>query len=561
MATGKLRWAVLLGLAACKGTIVEPTGVEGEHPQGPRRPGDPTVEVPPVDLCAGKAVALSDIPLRRLSTSQYQQTVRDLLGDPGFVAELDDDAHVITERGVRQLRDAAELAISRRGEWTIDPISCATSDARDEACANALIDDLATRAFRRPVQDDERTWLLDVYATLPAELDQTEALEALVELILQAPQTVYVDEGDQTRVPGIYRLDDWALASRLAYFLWNTMPDRALFEAAASGQLADPEGLRAEVERMLDDPRSLTTIQSFIRRWLQLDGGRLHHALEESPKDEALFPEYGPELQTAMRIELDAFVERLASDEDATFDDLLNSRWAYVNQDLAELYGVAAPAEDWGWIELDETERAGALTRAAFLTVFAASNVQSPIRRGVFVIEELLCNELGDPPPNANDVPVVGGTVQNPDGTTTVRSVRQDVTARTQGDDCRGCHGVINPIGFSFEHYDAIGRFQTQELGTGLPLDSSGRLTSSDVDGDLADAIELSKKLGASEKARSCFAKRFTAEALGEDPAALDRCTVKAITPGFVADGKLRGLILELVTGEAFTTTVIGGGE
>jgi hypothetical protein len=262
MATGKLRWAVLLGLAACKGTIAEPAGVEGEHPQGPRRPGDPPVEVPPVDLCAGKAVTLSDIPLRRLSTQQYQQTVRDLLGDPGFTAELDDDAQVITERGVRQLRDAAELAISRRSTWTLDPILCTASGPRDDTCAEALIDDLATRAFRRPVQEEERTWLLEVFRALPAELDQDEALEALVELILQAPQTVYVDEGDQTRAPGIYRLDDWALASRLSYFLWGTMPDRALFEAAASGQLADAEGLRAEVERMLDDPRSLATIQS-----------------------------------------------------------------------------------------------------------------------------------------------------------------------------------------------------------------------------------------------------------------------------------------------------------
>ena len=381
---------------------------------------------------------------------------------------------------------------------------------------------------------------------------------------VQSPQTVYVDDGDGSRAPGTYAVDDWGLASRLSYFLWGTMPDDALFAAAAAGRLREPAGLRVEADRLLRDPRAAQTIERFVWRWLQLDGGRLHHALEEAVKDSALFPEYGPALQDAMKTEIEAFVKRVVLDDNGTFEDLLSSRWAYMNAPLAALYGVTSGAptgSQWKWVELDESERGGILTRAAFLTVFGSAKVQSPIRRGVFVIEELLCNNLGDPPPNANDVPVVGGTVDTGNGTTAVRTVRQDVEARTSGGSCTGCHALINPTGFPFEHYDAIGKYRALELGTGLAIDSSGKLSGSDADGPVVDAIEMSRTLGTSQTARACFARRWASAAFGQPVDPLNGCFARVTTPQFLETGSLRGLIIDLIASEAFGSIVIGGGN
>jgi hypothetical protein len=479
--------------------------------------------------------------------------VRDLLGDPGFTPDVDDDAEIITERGVRQLRSAAELAITRQAQWTRPIFPCDIAGPADDACAAELIDRLGSRAFRRPITDDERAWLTGVYADASAELSFSEAMEVVVEVVLASPQMVYVREVG-TRVDGlpagIQRLDDYELATRLSYFLWSTMPDDDLFAAAERGELSSGDGLAAQTERLLADPRAETAVQDFFWQWMQLNGGRLHHALEDTDKSSTLFPEYDPALRSAMRTELEAFIHRVVVEEGGSVDALFNDNRAYVNGPLAELYGVEngpTDADTWEWIELDPNERGGLLTRAAFLTVFSAANVQSPIRRGVFVIEEVLCSPLGEPPPNASDVPVEGGTV---DGE--VLSVREDVLSRTGGDGCNACHSVINPVGFAFENYDAIGRFRTEELTSGLPIDASGQLQGSDVDGSIEGALELSRALSGSAQVRGCLADRWMTRAIGHAPGALDQCALDAARERFAEAGTLRELIVAIVASDTF---------
>jgi len=306
---------------------------------------------------------------------------------------------------------------------------------------------------------------------------------------------------------------------------------------------------------MLMDARAEETVQRFFWRWLQLDGGRLHHPLEETDKDAELFPEYDAGLRRAMRTELEAFVRRVFFEGDASFEQLLADNHAYVNGALAELYGVEGGptgADEWAWVELDPEERSGLLTRAAFLTVFASADVRSPIRRGVFVIEEVLCNALGEPPPNASDTPVTGGEVDDGSGGTVVRTVREDVEARTQGEPCSGCHRVINPVGFAFGHYDAIGRWRSEELGTGLPIDASGMLQGSDVDGEVGGAVELSRQLSRSERVRSCFARRFMTRALGHAPGELDECATEHVQRRFADTGSMWEMVLAIVESDAF---------
>lgn len=547
--------AVALAAACTPGQITDPGGSSGGPGAGGTSPERAAA------TCSAPVVAPR--PLRRLTPEQYTNTVRDLLGDPGFSTELD-STDVITERGVRQLRAAAERALSRKAEWSAEVFPCDPSGTPDDACAPALVDSFATRAFRRPLTAEERTWLNGVYADARAALSFREALEVLVEVILQAPQTVYVAERGVARegLPtGVRALNDWELASRLSYFLTSTMPDAPLFEAAAAGTLASGSSLRDHAERLLMDPRSEQTIQRFTWHWLQLDGGRLHNALEEAAKDAATFPEYDDALKAAMRTELEAFVRRVVIEEDASFERLLLDTSAYVNGPLARLYGVEDGPNDestWAWVELPASQRGGLLTRAAFLTVFASSNVHSPIRRGVFVVEEMLCNALGEPPPNASDTPIEGGTVDDGSGGTVVRTVRQDVEARTSDTQCAGCHGVINPVGFSFERYDAIGRWQETELGTGLPIDDSGRIQGSDVDGPVDGALELSQALARSARARSCYARRWMTHALGQAPGELDRCAVESVERRFADSGSVRELLLAIVESDAFRYVNVG---
>lgn len=501
--------------------------------------------------CGGEVVAVESIPLRRLNAEQYLNTLRDLTGDEGLTFELEDMEGVITERAVRQLRDLSELVVERSADWTREVFPCDVSGPEDNACVDAFISDFGARAFRRPLDEAEQTWLRGVYDGVISDASFQEALEVVLQVMLQSPQTVYMFEaGHGDVVAGEMKaLTQYEIASRLSYFVWNSMPDEGLFAAAADGKLATPEGLRAEAERLLADPRAGHNVQRFFSGWLQLDGGQLHHALESTDKDDTLYPEYGPALQAAMRAETEAFIQRTFFEEGGSFDKLFTGTYAYVNSDLAAVYGVDAPSGgDYGWVDLDPSERAGLFTRAAFLTVLSTANVTAPIRRGVWIMEEALCNALGEPPANVDDSPVEGGDV----GGETL-SVREDVERRTADSECQACHGFINPIGFAFENYDAIGRYQTEEVTSGLPVDSSGEIKASDVDGAVADALELSEKLASSDQVRGCFASHWSAAALGGgEEAALDTCSKQQIETKFAETGDMRELLISIIQSNAF---------
>jgi hypothetical protein len=499
--------------------------------------------------CGGEVVPVESVPLRRLTAEQYLNTLRDLTGDEGLTFELEDMEGVVTERAVRQMRDLGELVVERRAEWTREVFPCDVTGTAQDSCVDAFISDFGARAFRRPLHDDEHTWLRGVYDGVKNDASFEEAMEVVLQVMLQAPATVYMFEaGAGDVLAGEMRaLSDYEVASRLSYFVWNTMPDDALFAAAAEGKLSTPEGLRAEADRLLDSPRAEHNVQRFFSSWLQLDGGQLHHALENTVKDAGLYPEYDAELQAAMRAETEAFITRTFFDEGGSFEKLFTANYAYVNGDLAALYGVDAPAEEHGWVELDAAERAGLFTRAAFLTVLSTANVTAPIRRGVWVMEEALCNTLGEPPANVDDSPLEGGEV---DGETL--TVREDVEQRTKDDECQACHGLINPLGFTFENYDAIGRFQLEEATSGLPVDSSGEIQASDVDGPVDGAVELSQRLSESDQVRACFAKRWSKTALGGEEAALDSCSQQQIETTFAETGDMRELLIGIIQSNAF---------
>jgi hypothetical protein len=516
--------------------------------------GDDSDGPAPLDACGGGLPEVAPRDLHRLTPLQYENTIRDLFDDPAFEASYTDLESIPTLLGVRQLRTDAELVLARRDTWGTNPYGCDTSGAANDTCAETFIDTFGAKVFRRPLSDEERQWFVALYGDTKGSFTFADAMDIVLSSMIQAPQFLYLAEVGRPidGAPDTLRqLTDYEVASRMSYMLWDTMPDQTLLDAAADGQLVTRDGLRAQAERMLADPRAEGMIQDFMWRWLQLDGGQLHHALEESTKDASIFPEYGPALQDAMRNEIEALVRDVYfGDDPGNFEALLLSNRAYVNASLAALYGVAGPADDdtWEWVTLDPTQRAGLLTRAGVLSVFATSTVQAPIRRGVLVIEEVLCNELGSPPPNVDNSPIDGG--EDPDGG--VLTVRQEVELRTQDAQCQACHSIVNPTGFAFEHYDAIGRWQDDELATQLPIDSSGELMTSDVDGPVADAIELSQKLATSTTVRECFAGRWLYRATGTSAADVGDCDRTETLAAFAESGDARGLLVDIVASDSF---------
>ena len=534
--------AMLVLGAGCIGDIGDP----GED--GPGGPGSGVL------VCGDGGVHVARHPLRRLTATQYNNTIRDLFGDSDFEAELDEGGEIITEREVRQLRDNAEVITGRSSAWTETVFPCDVDGGADETCLNDFLDGFAARAFRRPLSDDERAALVTVYNDALGIGTFREAMETVLQVVLQSPAFVYMFETGSPSLETVHLLTDHEIAARLSYFLWNTTPDDELLAAAAAGSLQDKEGLAEQTKRLLADPRAEFAVQRFMSSWMQLDGGILHHALEEAEKDATLYPEFNPELVAAMRAETEAFIRR-TFEEDGGFDELLSARYAYVNGPLATLYGVAGPADasTWEWVELDQSKRSGLLTRAAFLTTFSTKNVTAPIRRGVWVLKEMLCQGLGDPPPNVNNVPPEGGNV---DGDTL--TVREDVAGKTASTDCSACHGLINPIGFTFENYDAIGRFQTEEVTSGLPIDASGHLPESE---DVVGAVALSDELAALPEARACFVERWYQAAISEQLDEADKCSLDGIQAKFSEGGSMRDLVVDIITSDAFRYVNVEEGQ
>jgi hypothetical protein len=390
--------------------------------------------------------------------------------------------------------------------------------------------------------------LASSWAALPKRASTLQRLEVMGELILQAPQLLYV-YAEGTPAGAVSVLDGYARAERLSYFLWDAPPDAELLAVAASGELATREGMRAQAERLLADERAKPVLRSFLADWLELDGATILPSLEETPKDSKLFPGFDAALRQSMRRELEAFMDHVMFEADGSLTELFTSTRAYVNAPLAELYGVKGPAsaDEWAWVDLKATERAGMLTRAGFLAVHASQNVTSPIRRGVYLLKEVLCVKLPSPPANVDNTPVevTGGEI---------KTVRQATLQRTGNAACSACHGRINELGFAFEHYDAIGRWQDKEVGTGELVDASADLSKSgsSLQGTIEGALELSQRLAESPEVASCATERWFQVALRRSPVELDACSVRQIQAKTSETRSIRALLLALAESDAF---------
>ncbi len=505
------------------------------------------------DECLAGVADPGPAPVRRLTARQYANTVRDLfpgvtlpeptiLVDP-LVAGFENNAQAQTpsalliEQYQRAAVEVTEAAMQQADLW----LPCASDGGADpQGCGHALLLELGPRAFRRPLDAEQEQVYLGFFDQQLAELGFSVALQLTLQAMLQAPEFIYlIEQTEAAEGEGPAPLDGYSLATRLSYFLWDTMPDPELFAAAESGELADDDGLLAQIDRMLADPRARVATVNFYRQWFDLD------AIDTIALDPATYPDYTPQLRDAMREELERLAEWTVFEAEGSFADLLTSEQTWIDPQLAALYGVDAPAS-WELVSLDAAERSGILTRAGFLASRAHAVHPSPVKRGVFVLEHLLCQPPPPPPPEV-DTNVPEGEANDP------KTNRERYQAHTTDLTCQGCHQTIDGIGFGFENYDSLGRWRT--LDNGFAVDASGELIGAGqgVDGPFVGALELSDKLASSEVAHRCAVTNYLRWALARSPALDDACFRAELDEAFLAnEGHLRTLVAEIVLSDAF---------
>ena len=408
-----------------------------------------------------------------------------------------------------------------------------------EACVRRLVGDFGRRAFRRPLEAAE----LDAFAGLVTGAEDPElGLEVALRVMLASPSFLYRTELGEPAGEGRFRLTGFEIASALSYLLWGTAPDEPLLEAAALGRLEGPEGREAEAQRLLADPRAQETLGAFARMWLGVDP-----VLGKS-KHPGLYPGFTEEVRRALLLELEAFFVHVVFEGSGRFADLLLADFGFASGTTAALYGIA----DVGGAAPQRVQlghgRAGILGHAALLATYAHSDQSSPIKRGVFVREHLLCQKFGVPPADAGGLPEV-----DPNATT-----RERFRQHSDKPACNACHRYIDEVGFGFERFDAVGRYRETE--NGHPIDPSGNLNDvegfgTETDGPFTSLRGLAEVLAESDRARDCFATQLHRFSRGELETAEEACAVRALRERFAArNGDVRALLIELVKDERFVT-------
>jgi hypothetical protein len=348
---------------------------------------------------------------------------------------------------------------SRRRIFVVQPKNAGEEDA----CAHRIVSNLARRAYRRPVTDNDLQKPLEFYRQAKTSEGFEAGIEAALSAVLVSPEFLFRIEADPPKAPSNspYRISDLALASRLSFFLWSSIPDEELLSLAERGELHKPRVLEKQTRRMLADSRANNLVGNFMEQWLHLRN------LEAITPDLRLFPDFDDNLRQAFRRETELHFETLLR-EDGSVLDLLKSDYTFLNERLAKHYGIAnVYGSRFRRVALDkESERGGLLRQGSVLTVTSYATRTSPVIRGKWVLENLMG---APPPPPLPNVPALK------DNTVSANlSVRARLAEHRSNAACASCHNLMDPIGFSLENFDAIGRWRNVEDGS--PIDSTGGL-------------------------------------------------------------------------------------
>jgi hypothetical protein len=568
----------LLFVAACTGSVqpgaVPPT--TGSTPGGTGgstvgsvaatggNPGAaPTPNLPPPTMSSAPTPeAAGPLALRRLTTREYNNIVADLVGDTSHPADLF-PADAPSDSGFLAPIEVGELHVQRYEEAAAKvadaalaantlTIPCTNPTAAAEsACAKQFVQQFGRKAFRRPLTAMEEVGLTTLFGQARTlGFDFKQSIGQTVRVILQAPGFLYHWEAGVApagaAANAMVPLTSHQIASRLSFFLWETIPDAELSAAADAGTLLTPEAVEAQARRMLASPKSKLSLDNFHTHWLLVEN------LDNLQKSAGKYPYYGDPLRASLAPALAEFTSSiLGTGGDGTLKTLLTAPYAYVNAALAPIYGVTATGDALTRMDLPATQRAGILTQPTFLASRASPSASNPVYRGVSVYRQLLCG-----PPRA-----VPGNVPPVEPEVVGKSTRDRYAGHAQGF-CATCHAPFDPLGFAFENYDAVGAYRTMDGGK--PVDATGTtVTPGGVTISFNNAVELTSKLAESDEVKWCVTKNWFRYMLGRPETDAEKGSMELAfrtanaTPGY----SLRDVIVSAARSMAFRFRTVSPGE
>jgi len=505
--------------------------------------------VPPErDIGSAPAVQAESPVLRRLTTSQYEAAVTDLFGT-GLVlpTSMEPDTPIdgllnigagitsISPWGAERYEDAAYLLAEQAvadDSWRAAHVDCSTLET---ACVEDFLARFGRRAWRRPLTDDEIDGLAGVIALVATDSGDFElGLQYGISALLQSPNFLYRIENGEPQ-GGERILDDWELATRLSFLLWNTIPDDTLLDAAAAGELSTTKGLRQHAKRMMDDPRYRDGVRALFSDILEL------YELEHLNKDPLVFTHASADLGPNAREETLLGLEALIVDEDRDFRQWMTTQRTFINRSLAALYGVPAPtAEGFGEIFLDaEDGRRGLLGQASVLSLHSHSGSSSATLRGAFVLSTLLCKSI-PPPPADVDTMIPEADAESP-------TLRLRLLSHQEDPVCATCHIPLDGVGLGLENFDGVGRWRDTENGS--TIDPSGFIDQDPFD----NAWEMGERVAENPDFSKCMVRHLYSYTTGQNIEIGQEDLVAWLSSAFVTNGhSYRSLMLETILSPGF---------
>jgi uncharacterized protein DUF1592/uncharacterized protein DUF1588/uncharacterized protein DUF1587/uncharacterized protein DUF1595/uncharacterized protein DUF1585 len=513
-----------------------------------------------------RPAAESRWPIRRLTHSQYNRTVRDLLGvlsQPARRFPPEDYVHGFKNQAAAQAispalsaayATAAERLASNAFRYgdSGNLIPCKAEGPGDTACAERFVRQFGRKAFRRPLEESEAQRFKKLFVTEAKRSGNfLEGARIVLEAMLISPAFLFhVQAGKDSK------WEQYAVANRLSYFLWDSMPDEELFQMAERRELTTNAGIEKAVRRMLGDPKAQEALQEFFTQWLELD------RVVISVKDRGLFPRFSQEVAAAAVEETQRFLADLVWN-DRNFLNYLTADYSFINSDLAALYGVPAPPTEFSRVTLPEKlPRSGILGQISFLTLTSQPGETSPTVRGLYVRERLLCQKVPDPPPGVN-------TNLPPQTEGNLKSTRERLQMHVSNPTCASCHRMIDGIGFGFEHFDAIGRWREKQyvlhyrtgrdrdqrrnaIEANLPIDSQAQVTGIPKS-DFSSPKELGVILAGNPECRKCVVRQLFRYAFARPETGADAPMIDQTYERFEASGfRFREMMLALALSDEF---------
>lgn len=500
--------------------------------------------------CTTQVVDPGPSPMQLLSRQQYLNTVKELAGDvPGLEQAFGDDvassAFGLVQPDVTQVQlehfqkaAGAVAAVVVGNAETLNKLApCATGTAPTD-CAKSLVQKFGALAYRAPVTDtadiDRHVQLFNVGAAT----SYAHGVEMLLQGMLQSPRFLYrVEIGTTEKVSvSAVKLSPHEVAARLSYALWDSPPNERLNQAVAAGELATKEGVGSQLAWMLQDARGQKLVHRFLESWMHIA------AVDTLVKNSEVYPEFqASSFRASLRGQAEAFFDDVLTKQGGKLNALFTSPTVFYNKDLGGYYGVTG-TDAFQSLQRTDGTAAGLLTLPAVLAVQGKPNESSPIYRGRFVREALLCQQLPSPPANIPAAPEVTPGV----------STRERAAQHEADPTCSGCHQLLDPIGFGFENFDTLGRYRTEDGGK--PIDASGSVIATrDMDGAFNGVAELAKKLGASSEVKECVTRQWFRYAINRFEQPVDGCSMKTVLDSFDAAGQdLNSLPQAIVQTDAF---------